>query len=372
MRKIILLIMILFLTLFLAPEVRNPDRPLKGDWDLKVKKVWDIGEAEGEPFAQPVITVSGDGTCCIYDYKNLKNYIFDSAGNFKKAFGKKGEGPGEVKMQFLSYWVNDKIVLVGRNRLHYFSKDGGFEKSAVNDLFRQTPLAFINENEFISMPQVGVGKNASEMEIDFVNLKTKQRTVVKAFLSKLKFYEGYGYPVIPGLSPMMKLGYDQKNKRLYYGMNDVYTINISNLDGSVIDTFSVERDRKEIPEEVVEEWFKKNNPNFPYKKLMKKVPNELNHFYGIQVDGGFVYVFAGQFGTYWDSQPIDIFSLSGKYLYRTEFIPGKGFKIYNTFPMMDTILIRDGFLYVVRENEDGDVVVSKYKVSLPDVLKEEK
>jgi hypothetical protein len=90
------------------------------------------------------------------------------------------------------------------------------------------------------------------------------------------------------------------------------------------------------------------------------------------VDGGFVYVFPGQFGTYWDSQPIDIFSLSGKYLYRTEFIPGKGFKIYNTFPMMDTILIRDGFLYVVRENEDGDVVVSKYKVSLPDVLKEEK
>jgi hypothetical protein len=101
MRKIVLLIIILFLTLFLVSEVRNPDRPLKAEWDLKAEKVWDIGEAEGEPFAQPVIAVSGDGTCCIYDYKNLKNYIFDSAGNFKKAFGKSGVGPGEVVEEWL-------------------------------------------------------------------------------------------------------------------------------------------------------------------------------------------------------------------------------------------------------------------------------
>lgn len=365
MRKILFLLLLLLITFLLTSEVKNPDKPLKGNWDLKYKKVWEINEAGGEPFAQPVIVVSEDEVCCVYDYKNLKNYIFDSAGNFKKAFGKKGEGPGEVKMQLLSYWVNDKVVLLDRDRLHYFSKDGSFVKSVVNDLFRQTPFNFIDEHEFISMPQVGAGKRASEMEINYVNLKTRQRTVVKTFLSKMKFYEQFGYPVIPGISPMMIVGYDQKNKKLYYGMNDAYTINVSNLDGSIVNTFSVERDRKEIPDELVEEWLKRNRPNFPYKKLMKDVPKELNHFYRIQVERGLVYVFTGQFGTYWGSQQIDIFSLDGNYLYRSDFIPEKGFKIYNTSFMPNNILIKDGFLYVVQENEDSDIVISKYNIALP-------
>jgi len=365
MRKILFLLLLLLITFLLTSEVKNPDKPLKGNWDLKCKKVWEINEAGGEPFAQPVIVVSKDGTCCVYDYKNLKNYIFDSAGNFKKTFGKKGEGPGEVKMQLLSYWVNDKIVLLDRERLHYFSKDGNFIKSVVNDLFRQTPFIFINENEFISMPQVGAGKGASEMEINYVNLKTKQRTVVKSFLSKIKFHEQFGYPVIPGITPMMIIGYHPKNEKLYYGMNDAYTINVSNLNGSIVNRFSVERDRKEIPDEIVEEWLKRNMPNFPYKKLMKDVPKVLNHFFRIQVERGFVYVFTRQFGTYWGSQQVDIFSLDGNYLYRCDFIPEKGFKIYNTFFMLNNILIKDGFLYVVQENEDADIVISKYKIALP-------
>jgi hypothetical protein len=365
MRKFLFLLFLLLIAFLLTSEVKNPDKPLKGNWDFKYKKVWEINEACGKPFAQPIIVVSEDGDCSIYDYKHLINYIFDSAGNFKKAFGKKGEGPGEVKMQFLSYWVNDKVVLIDRDRLHYFSKDGSFIKSVVNDLFRQTPSIFINDHEFISMPQVGVGKRPSEMEINYVNLKTKQRTVVKAFLSKIKFHEQYGYPVIPGITPMMIIGYDQKNKKLYYGMNHAYTINVSTLDGSIVKTFSVERERKKIPDEAVEEWLKRNRPNFPYKKLMKDVPKELNHFYRIQVERGLVYVFTGQFGTYWGSQQFDIFSLEGNYLYRSDFLPEKGFKIYNTFFMLNNILIKDGFLYVVQENEDADIVISKCKITLP-------
>ncbi len=98
---------------------------------------------------------------------------------------------------------------------------------------------------------------------------------------------------------------------------------------------------------------------------MKDVPKELNHFFRIQVEKGLVYVFSGQFGTYWGSQQVDIFSLDGNYLYRSDFIPEKGFKIYNTFFMLNNILIKDGFLYVVQENEDADIVISKYKIALP-------
>ena len=98
MRKILLLLLLLLITFLLTSEVKNPDKPLRGDWDLKAQKVWEITEAGGEPFAQPVIVVSQDGTCCVYDYKNLKNYIFDNSGNFKKTIGKKGEGPGKERL----------------------------------------------------------------------------------------------------------------------------------------------------------------------------------------------------------------------------------------------------------------------------------
>ncbi|MCP5103567.1 MAG: hypothetical protein GY950_09320 [bacterium] len=43
--------------------------------------------------------------------------------------------------------------------------------------------------------------------------------------------------------------------------------------------------------------------------------------------------------------------------------PGKGSKIY--FPMLNNILIKKNHLYVVLEDDEGEVVIAKYRTALP-------
>ena len=67
-------------------------------------------------------------------------------------------------------------------------------------------------------------------------------------------------------------------------------------------------------------------------------------------------------GDYWHEQQIDIFSLDGKYLYRTLFKPGKGEEIFYT---RHKVIIKDGFLYAPLVDEEENMKVVKYQVSLP-------
>jgi hypothetical protein len=362
MKKVLTLIIFLLFTFLLTPGIKNDDKPLKGEWDLKPGKVWTLQNAGDDVFASPNIVVSEDGTCYIYDYKTHLNYIFDSKGNFKKAFGKVGEGPGEVKMQMLAYRVNDKIIIADRDRLHYFSKDGTFINSVKNEFRRHYPLFFIDENKFISRTWRDRG------EITYVDLETGEKNTIGKFAYKDKeiTFKNNVTLRMPGLHSEIIFGYDPDNKKIYYGINDSYTINIADLNGVTLKTFSVKREKKIIPKKTIIKEIALMNPDVyanAAKEAVKDFPGELQYFNQIQINKGLVYVFAANIGSYWDSQQIDIFSLEGKYLYRTSFKPDKDSKIY--FPMLNNILIKNNHLYVVLEDDAGEVKITKYKIALP-------
>jgi DNA-binding beta-propeller fold protein YncE len=365
MKQIVLIILLLFAAFLLTAEVKNPDKPLKGEWDLKPEKIWTLVNAGDDIFAKPIIEVSEDGTCYIYDFKTHLNYIFDSKGNFKKAFGKVGEGPGEIKMQMLAYRVNDKIIIADRDKLHYFSKDGIFINSVKNDFGRYLPRFFIEENKFISTTWRDRG------EITYVDLESGKKNTIGKFSYKDKeiIFKNNVTLRMPGLHSEIIFGYDYDNKRIYYGINNSYTINIVDLNGVTLKTFSVKREKKIIPKTTIIKEIALMNPDIfakAAKEAVKDFPGELKYFNQIQINKGLVYVFAANIGSYWDSQQIDIFSLEGIYLYRTSFKPGEDSKIY--FPMINNILIKNNHLYVVLEDDNGEVKIVKYKILLPEPL----
>jgi hypothetical protein len=361
-----LLIIFALLMLFISPvgaEKVNPDKPLKGEWNLESAIVWTITGVGEDTLARPEIAVAEDDTLCIWDWKNRLSYLFDKMGKFKKVFGRRGEGPGEMRWHLNTFFTGGKLVTVDMDRLHFFTMDGEYIKSAVSMVGQQEPLFFLSEDEFIAgtVSRFTDGKG----ELSRVNLQTGKKTPIEEFsvIPKGKRRSGPNLTLV-GLSPMVVTTYDPEKRKIYYGISTSYSIHSIDLEGKILDTFSLERKKKTVSMDEKVKELRILDPSGPVNEIAKVLPGEVVYFHRIQVENGLVLVFTGNFGTHWDNQSIDIFSSDGTYLYRTVFKPSEGEHIYSA---THCILIRDHHLYVILEDDDGEVKVSKYRINLPKV-----
>jgi hypothetical protein len=175
---------------------------------------------------------------------------------------------------------------------------------------------------------------------------------------------------IPGFTRMLKLSFDPKNKRIYYGMDDSYHINIIDLDGKMINSFSLQRRQPKISDDfkkkIIYNHFRGSRVEHESESAAKHLSNELTYFNRIQIKYGRVITFLNNIVTNWKSQPIDIFSLDGKYLYHSIFTPGDGDSISNNLSFGDILVLKKGHLYVVLEDNNEEAKIAKYKISLPE------
>ena len=368
-RLVSVIIFILFTTMFFA-NIKNPDKPLKGEWDFKLKRVWIIKSAGGEEFANPrQLLVSGDGTIYVYDDKRLKFYILDPDGKNINTFGKKGEGPGEIQQmeQTQLFLVKNKLIAIDGARLHYFTREGKYINSVVNT-GPQRPTFFINENEYISSP-IFINLNApdSEGKIKHYNIKTKQEKVISEFSLFNKGYvetpAGRRTIVVVGITPMMVNGYD--GSKIYFGKNDSFEINVVDLKGKKYNSFGIKREKEKYPEEPLRQRFNELASK-PSKEMVdsiiKSLPREYTFFNRIEVYNDLIYVFIPDLD---DKNPrkLDIFSAEGKYLYRGYLSFGKNMSAL--LSPLHTLIIKNGYLYIALENEEGEIFIAKYKINLP-------
>jgi hypothetical protein len=368
MKKILIFTILLLLVFSLAVglvrgtvTIVNPDKPLRGKWDLNPRKVWQVDRAGDDVFSRVEIAAAEDGTLYVHDWRNRSIYMFDNNGVFKRAFGTRGEGPGEIRTHLKTFIIKDKLIAADADRLHYFTKQGKFIKSVPNMFFQWEPQVFINEQEFIAAPTFVVPVDGKG-NITYVNLKTGTKNIIGEFPLPRPRSGGPGVNLI-GLTPMIITGYDYDNNKLYYGVNDAYEIHVAQLNGKVLNTFSVKRQKKPVANETLRKQIKLIDASAPVNEIIKRLPKEITYYHRISIHKGHVLVFEGNFGTNWESQSIDIFSLEGKYLYRTVFSPGPGAKIYYT--STESILVKGDYLYVVIEDDEGEVVISKYRIQLP-------
>ena len=368
MKRILILLTLLLLVFLLHSEIINPDKPLKGDWDLNAQKVWEISRYGKKRMALPSIRcVWDDGTICIYDWKRNLHYLFDSNGKLITSFGKKGEGPGEVRWPRSYFSVNDKLIIYDQPKLVYFLKNGKYLKSIPIGGNYDPPIYFINENKYISRPQ----SSRLEGNLTLVDLETRDKKIIKnitPYANALNLAKGERVISIsiPWLNPDFHLDFDGKSKRLYYGISDSYLITIANLEGNIIDIFSVKREKRKVTKKMKKDYAKRNpgEARMISPQMRKRIPKELNYFSKIQIINGLLYVFITNYAEHWENQQIDIFSTDGKYLYRTIFTPEDGDKIYSS-ALFYGLIINNGYLYAVMEDNDGDINFVKYKISLP-------
>jgi hypothetical protein len=342
------------------------DNPQKGEYLFPLEKVWELETAGESLFARPGnIRVANDGRIFCYDRQNLKYYIFDSSGKLLRAFGKKGEGPGEIRRieQAPLFLINKTIIIHDTGRLHFFTWDGDFIKSVVN-LNQYRPNFFLNENEFITAPRTRLDIPEGKAKIRWVNLNTKKEKVVTTFdifkggvISSENIQAGM---VSPTLSPLMIIGH--YNNKLYYGMSDQYRIHISDMDGKARGIFGLKRKKNPVSEKVKIERIlrlaKGRAPEELLRTLAKKLPNEESHFNRIEGHNGLIYLFNSHFDRK-NIQKLDIFSEDREYLYRG---------LIQVDP--EYIILTDPFIFkntmiMALENEDGEIVLVIYNTNLP-------
>jgi hypothetical protein len=365
----VILVTVLCISL-LSTGLKNPDKPLKGEWDFKLKRVWMVNSAGGDIFASPrFILISKDCQVCVCDPKNVKCYIFDKNGRFKKAFARKGEGPGEIKSLRRAYIANNTIIIVDIDKIHYFTLEGDVIKEIKNDYYQRPPALFLNENEFIYFPTLKYDDPKAEGQISLLNLDSGDKKVI----GKFDIFKGgvardnQGTTlalVIQALTPVMTIG--DGFDRLYYGRNDSYMINVMDYEGRKLDYFSIDRKKKKVSKQAKREYFK--NSTFPehlLESIIKSTPEELTYFNRIEAHKKLVYTFPSYLDRSIKSQQVDIFSPDGQYLYRSFIHAPEGCNIISI--SIPIFTIKDGNLYIALEDEEGEIWLVKYDISLPNL-----
>jgi hypothetical protein len=356
-----LLVLVLAAAVFftvLNAEVVNPGKPLKGAWDLKAEKIWEIATYGKKQAAMPAVgAILEDGTLTLFDYKFRENYIFGADGKFIASFGKRGEGPGEVKSQRRVFAGSDGFIVVDYFKLHYFSKQGKHLKTIPFTRAQGFPEKMIHDSQYISFTHRGAFK------INWVDLKeNKRRTITEKTApgeENVNFSAAGGRMVtivIPPLTPRTFCDFDVENRLFYFGKNDAYEIDVMDETGGISNRFSLKRPKVKLTKAMKKAINKEMRMS---KKMWERFPKELTYFSEITLVKGNVFVFATIFDEYFKAQHIDVFSLKGEYVYRIDFSPGEGELLSGN------IRFKGDHIYAVVQDEDGDMKVVKYKVQLP-------
>ncbi|UCH96386.1 MAG: 6-bladed beta-propeller [Candidatus Aminicenantes bacterium] len=378
-RTIIFFSLAFFMIGPLCPAVvTNPDKPLKGEWDFKHEKLWQIEGYGDEPLAMVhKFSVHDNGDIYLFDRRHFTFFVLDKNGKLKFSFGRKGEGPGEIKFMLSFFLVGDVLVVSDMGKVHYFGLDGKFKKSVpTSSTIGLAPLLFIDENRLVKT-RIVPGFTIVSEALEIFNLAAKTST----------YLEGEPVPDDKkqsdrGVMVMINIGSGEVERKpdfvagkigdkLLWGKNDTYLIKACDFSGKEHFTFSVEgRKRKKITQKYKEQVVSRMtfrtstrggpSPDEIKKRLIKSIPDESTYFSRVEAgNNGLIYVYVSD-PVRENGQEIDIFSSTGKYLYHANI----------AFPAVERIVangvvFKGDFLYLVLEQDSGDLSFQKYSIKNP-------
>jgi hypothetical protein len=373
MRKLILLLMALFISILLLGTAKNQDEPEKGKWDFNKQKVWEIDGAGETDFARiQNVGVAEDGRLYVLDSKHSKIFIFSPEGKFISSFGKRGEGPGEIKRLNMGrqlHCVDGNVIVTETGRIHHYSSEGQFRKT-LSIPGNLTPRGFFNKDSFVSAPLMVfiAGENQAKLTV-YDEKEKKARTIAqyKPFKKASHSRDTGGRRmvvgiVIGGITPMMLV--EVRKGKIYYGMNDSYQINVVNSEGKNLNTIYLEgRKPKPVTSDVKKQIIARlpNLDNIPKQMvdhIMNGLPDKAALYSALFIDkNGFIYSMVSDPAIN-HSREFDIFSPTGKYVYSADISINHKQNIRN-------IVLRDDTLILVTEDEEGEIKLTKYLISLP-------
>jgi len=351
----------------LKAEVKNENHPLKGNWDFKLQKLWEVDSA-GDYVLTEIsdLQEDDDGRIYILERKHNKFLVLDQNGKFLYAFGNQGEGPGEYKMAYSFFLEGPYVIVPDQQKVHYFKKDGTYVKSynLGGMAFLRTP---IDEFRFLKVQESEDEKKNLDI-LEIVDLNTMKHTPIAEITAEKALISSTGGMVVKfkdGITTPMVIAAEQNNE-IYFGKNDRYLIKKVDINGKELLSFSISgREQKKIPQHIKRERFENvrlNNEKMPKEmvdQMVKNMPDYCTYFKQIVIDkNGLITIHLTDVANK-TVQEIDIFSPAGKYLYHSDIQLPEGFK------RVTPLFIKGNSLIVFVEDEDGEQKLVKFQIETP-------
>ncbi|MCP5052491.1 MAG: 6-bladed beta-propeller [bacterium] len=362
LKGLIVVALVVMLACPVWAQIKNPDKPLKGKWNLQLKKMWET-ETAGDQLIAVIqnIETGKDGRVYMLDTKNFRIYVFNKDGKYLSTFGSRGEGPGEMKRFSLGrqlFVLENDIAFEDGDRVHYFSLDGAYKKTYLHSISLE-PRTFISGDVCVSAP--AMVQRGSKGKMSLYNMKTKEDKLVTEFETYEKALDAKAgrSMAVESITPMMFV--EAGNGKIYYGMSHTYEITIADTKGKKIGSFSLEgRERTDVSEEYrnhIRSLLKTMRPEVA-NRLVKALPGKASFFDKIAIDkDGLVYIFVSSPGS-GNRRSLDVFSPEGKFLYTSEIKIEEDYQI-------GLIYFKDDVLVLDVEDDEGNVRLVKYSIKRP-------
>jgi hypothetical protein len=313
-----------------------------------------LGKNPEETFSNVgYLVVDGKGKIFGLDIKAQKIKVFDRNGDFLRAIGKQGQGPGEFGLAAGIQLTDDNLLMVEDNanrRLVLFKPTGEFvrtismaDKLGLVSLILDAQGNYLGREVVIDQSNGKMFFEAKKFDQNLKSLFTLDRIEApipgpKAktnFLEMMSFYQ---------LDPA---------GNIYYGRNKTYDIKIYSPDGKHIRTIEKDYDRRKVTQQDIDEMIAetlKITPGVDYRELFS-FPEYFPPYQSFVLDEhGRLYVRTFTKGRAKDEYLVDVFDAKGRYI--AQFITKSDLKLF-----------KKNKVYGVEETADGFLVIKRYAVS---------
>ncbi len=323
---------------------KRPDPPKGAPTKLVLEAVYTVGGGgkPDESFVEiTALDVLKDGTAYVLDTKDSRVKVFDAKGQFLRAFGKAGQGPGELNKPVGIIITPENEILVEdalNQRLAVFALDGTFLRHVSTAKALGLSGIQMDGRGLIVARSMGLGE-AGKMSMD---VKTYDKDLnAKVKLTSFEFPISAQAKINP-FSAMNLLFLLDAQGLLYFGGQRGYEIKVLSLEGKLLKTIGREYDPVAITQEDKDEMLGLiPNVSGVNVKDMIQFPEEFPPFGNfVLAEEGRLLVRTYEKGRakreyYWD-----VFDAEGRYIAKV--------------PITHEIrLWRDGKAYFIVEDEDG-------------------
>ena len=334
---------------------RKPDPPKGAATKLIFEEIYTAGGGDlpEESFVEAIAgDVDKDGTVYVLDWKDNKVKVFDVRGKFLRAFGKKGQGPGELNQpqSLIITPENEVLVVDGLNqRFAIFSLEGKFLRNISTAKALGISGIKMDSRGLIVARSMGFGGDASKMSRSWdVKIYDKDLNA-KATLATFEMPVSLQSKIDPFSATNLIYALDGQG-RLYLGSQRGYEIKVLSLEGKLLKTIGRDYDPIRVTQGDKDEMLKafsavpslniKDRIQFPevYPPYTDFVPADEGRLLVMTYEKG-----RAKKEYYWD-----VFDAEGRYAAKV--------------PVVGEIrLWRDGKVYFFVENEDGYRVLKCFR-----------
>jgi len=331
---------------------RKPDPPKDATTKLVLEEIYTAGAGDSpeESFVEIVaLDVGQDGTAYVLDMKDNRVKVFDARGKFLRAFGKKGQGPGELNQPVGLLITPENEVLVEdalNRRLALFSLEGKF----LRNISTATALGFsgikMNARGMIVARSMGLGDAGKA----FMDVKTYDKELKpKVKLAAVEFPISLQTKINPFSGIDLLYALDGQG-RLYLGSHRGYEIKVFSFEGKLLKTIGRDFDPIAITKEDIDEMLKliPNTSGINVKEMIQSPDVFPAYGYFVLADEGRLLVRTYEKGRVKKEYYWDVFDAEGRYIAKV--------------PLAYEIqLWRDGKAYFFVEDEDGYKVLKCFR-----------